>query len=117
MMAIGVVFLSNLFVYTPLVLVWMGGLIFAGTIWSQHRSIAILLASACLLALVTDLLGAAFSSSIPFLVSGRGRTVTQIGIISAIVGVIRSLVMAVAWGLVFGAVWRGISSQGAARAE
>jgi hypothetical protein len=117
MMAVGVGVLSNLFVYMPLFLVWMGGLIFAGTIWSRHRSIAILLASACLLALLTDLVGGLLSASFPFLYSRGGRSASQLGIIFAIVGVIRSLMMATAWGLVFAAVWRGVSSQSPARAE
>ena len=106
-----------MFVYTPLILVWMGGLILAGTLWARHRSIAILLASACLLALVTDLAGGVLSASIPFLYSGGGRSVSRLGIVFAIIGVIRSLMMAVAWGLVFAAVWRGVANQGAARLE
>lgn len=111
-MAAGVGALANLFIYTPLILVWMGGLVLAGTLWSRQRPVAVLLASACLLALVTDIAGALFNASIPFLYTARSRSITQLGIISAVVGVIRSLLMAVAWGLALAAVWRGVSTRG-----
>lgn len=116
-MAAGVGVLANLSVITPLILVWMGGVVIAGILWSRQRTVAILLASACLLALVTELVGGLLTSSLPFLYSGQSQGYTRLGIIFAIVGIIRSVLMAVAWGLVLSAVWRGVAARGEVEGE
>lgn len=110
-MAVGASALANLVVYTPLLLVWIIGLVLAGILWSRQRTVALLLLSACLIAIFTEITGGLFNASIPFLYSTRTRGVTQLGLILGVVGLIRSLLMAVAWGLLLGAVWRGVAAQ------
>lgn len=110
-MAVGASALANLLVYTPLLLVWIIGLVLAGMIWPRQRTVAILLLSACLIAIVTEITGGLFNASIPFLYSMRTRGTTPFGLILGAIGLIRSLLMAVAWGLLLGAVWRGVAAQ------
>jgi hypothetical protein len=116
-MTAGVGFFAGLFIYTPLILVWISGLLLAVSLWNRHRAVAILLASACALALLTDLAGAAYNASIPFLYSARVRSAARLGIISAVIGVIRGLLMAVAWGLALAAIWRAVHGPRSARPE
>ena len=116
-MIAGIGLFASLFVYTPLILVWISGLLLATSLWNRQRAVAILLASACSLALLTDLAGAAYSASLPFLIFGHSRSVAGIGIISALVGFCRGLLMAVAWGLAFAAIWRAVNGPRAAHPE
>lgn len=116
-MTAGVGFLASLFVYTPLILVWISGLLLATSLWNRHRAVAILLASACALALLTDLVGAAYTASIPFIYSVQTRSVSRIGLLSVAIGFSRGLLMAVAWGLVLVAIWRAVNGPRPARPE
>lgn len=116
-MTAGVGFFASLFVYTPLILVWIGGLLLATSLWNRHRTVAILLASACALALLTDLAGAAYTASIPFIYAAQARSAARIGPLSALIGVIRGLLMAVAWGLALAAIWRAVHGPRPARPE
>lgn len=81
------------------------------------RAVAILLASACALALLTDLAGAAYTASLPFIYAARARSAAQIGLLSAVVGFVRGLLMAVAWGLALTAIWRAVHGPRPARPE
>ncbi|CAA9590443.1 MAG: hypothetical protein AVDCRST_MAG18-5036 [uncultured Thermomicrobiales bacterium] len=116
-MAAGASAFVNLLVYTPLILVWIGGLVIAGTLWSRQRAVALLLASACLLALCTEIAGGILTSTLPLAFTSRSRNVSQLGILFGIVGVIRSVLMAVAWGLVLGTVVRAVAPRPGLPAE
>lgn len=110
-MVAGASILANLLVFTPLYLVWIGGLIVAGTLWSRQRSVALLLASGCLLALFTEISGGILTAALPLLYSGRARSVSQLGVLFAVIGLARSLLLALAWGLLLGAVIRAVAGQ------
>lgn len=110
-MAVGASALVNLLVYTPLLLVWISGLVLAGILWPRQRTVAILLLSGCLLALFTEIIGGLLTASLPYLYSTRLRNATQLGLIFGVIGLVRSLLMAVAWALLLGAVWRGVAAQ------
>jgi len=110
-MAVGASALVNLLVYTPLLLVWIIGLVLAGILWSRQRTVAVLLVSGCLLALFTELTGGLLNVSLPFFYSSRGRSATQLGLIFGVIGIIRSLLLSAAWGLLLAAVWRGVATQ------
>ena len=110
-MAVGASALVNLLVYTPLLLVWIIGLVIAGILWSRQRTVAALLLGACLIALFTEITGGVLNATLPSLYSSRLRSATQLGLVFGVVGIIRSLLMAVAWALLLGAVWRGVAAQ------
>jgi hypothetical protein len=109
-MAFGASALVNLLVYTPPLLVWIIGLVLSGLLWSRHRGVAAMLLAACLIAIFTEISGALLNISLPFLYSAHLRSATQLGLVFGVVGLLRSLLMAVAWGLLLGAVWRGVTS-------
>ena len=110
-MVVGASALVNLLVYTPLLLVWIIGLVLAGILWSRQRTVAVLLVSGCLLALFTELTGGLLNVSLQFFYSSRGRSATQLGLIFGVIGIIRSLLLSAAWGLLLAAVWRGVATQ------
>lgn len=109
-MAVGASALVSLLVYTPLLLVWIIGLVLAGFLWSRQRTVAAMLLAACLIAIFTELTGGVLNASLPFLYSSRVRSATQLGLIFGVIGIIRGLLLSVAWGLLIGAVWRGATS-------
>jgi hypothetical protein len=82
-MAVGTSALVNLLVYTPLLLVWIIGLVLAGLLWSRQRTVAALLLGACLIALFTELTGGLLNTSLPFLYSTRVRSATQLSLWTA----------------------------------
>ncbi len=101
----------SLLAILPLLIVWIGGLIFAGTIWNRQRPIALLVVSASLLAIFTEICARIATSSLPYLYSGARRSVAQIGVLIAAVGLISSILHAVAWALLLGAVVRAVAGR------
>ena len=96
---------------TPLLIVWLLGLTLGASLWSRRRGVAALLVAGCLVALVAEFFGLMIAAITPYLIAGRALGVAGIGIVYAVVGVARGLLMAVAWGLTIGAVWRAVREE------
>lgn len=103
-MAAGAAILLNLLDTLPLLIVWIGGLIFAATRWNRQRPVALLLASGSLLALFTEIASRIITGALPFLLSSSARSATQLGVLFAVVGLVQNLLLAVAWGLSLAAI-------------
>jgi type IV secretory pathway TrbD component len=108
-MAVAASIAFSLLATLPLLIVWVGGLIVAGTIWNRQRPVALLVASGSLLAILTEICARIATSTLPFLYSGARRSVAQIGGLIAAVGLISSLLHAVAWGLILAAVVHAVA--------
>ena len=100
--------LINLLGTLPLLIVWIGGLIYAGMIWTRQRLVALLLASGSLLALFTEIANRILISSLPLLYSGGSRNIAQISVLLGAVGLVTSLLLAFSWGLLLAAIVRAI---------
>ncbi|HEY8601709.1 MAG TPA: hypothetical protein VIL85_25000 [Thermomicrobiales bacterium] len=109
-MAVGVSAFANLLISTPLLLVWISGVVLAGLLWSRQRTVALLMMCGFLLTLFTEIIGGLLTASIPFPSSARTRGVTSLGLIFGVIGLIRGMLMTLAWGLLLAAVWRGAAS-------
>ncbi len=107
-MAAGAAILLNLLGTLPLLIVWIGGLIYAATLWNRQRPVALLLASGSLLALFTEIASRIITGALPFLYFGASRSVARIGALIGAVGLASSLLMAVAWGLLLAAIVRAL---------
>ena len=95
----------------PFLIVWIGGLIYAGTIWHRQRPVALLLASGSLLAIVTQITNRIAIGALPLLYSGPRRNIALItGLITA-VGLVTSLLLAIAWDLLLAAVIRAVAAR------
>lgn len=93
----------------PVYLVWIVGILLAIINWRRHPRAAQLTLAALFIFFMTSIGGTAISSWLPFTLHARGMAARQMGIVSAIINIIRALFNAFAFGILFAAIfgWRG----------
>ena len=112
MAALGAI-VVNLLAALPLLIVWIGGLIYAGTIWNRRRPVALLVIGGCLLAIFAEICARIATSSLPYLYSSARRSIAEIGALSAAIGLLSGVLHAVAWALILAAVVRAVATKSA----
>jgi uncharacterized membrane protein YdfJ with MMPL/SSD domain len=91
---------SSLAIQAPLVLLWLVGLGIALGRWKRHPRRS-LLASVALGILVLDLIFGGLASTFAPLIANEGNlSITDVGLVFAVIGVVRTAVHIVAWVLV-----------------
>jgi hypothetical protein len=95
----------------PVYLVWVIGIGLAIVSWRRHPGAAQLTLAALFIFFMTSIGGTAISSWLPLTLHARGMAAQQMGIVSAIISVIRAIFNAFAFGILFAAIfgWRGES--------
>jgi hypothetical protein len=102
--------LQNLAVQLPVFLAWVVGLVLAITRWQRYPRAARLLTASLALFLILGVLGGVAQ---PLLIRWLSRSgALRIGWVLAIYGLVRSLIAAAGWGLLFAAVFAGRASPG-----
>jgi hypothetical protein len=99
------VVLSSLVTSIPTLAVDVALLIVAVSRWNRHPRVSMFAASAGGLLLMLDLLGRAFFTILPLKLRDSGRSVTDMGIVYAVLGGVSSLLHAIAMGLLIAAVF------------
>lgn len=96
-------------VQAPIVLVWLVGIGLAVAHWQRHPRVSLLVVSAIVLSLLTVLIGTPLNLWLPLATRNFGWSTGQLGVVLLLTNVVRSLIAAVAWGLMIAAVfaWRG----------
>lgn len=100
--------LGQFVVQLPLLLVYIAGLVLAVARWQQHRRVS-LIALIAIALLLFDLIVGTFTAILPtVLLSRYDWSASQIGTVFAVSGIIRSVIVAVAFGLLLWAIfgWR-----------
>jgi hypothetical protein len=100
--------LSALATYTPVIIVWVIGIALALSRWRRHPRVSQLALIAIAISIVNLVVNRFLVSWLPMAMRDSGWTTTQIGSIFAAIGIITSLIGAVAWALVLCAIfgWR-----------
>ncbi|MEJ2351112.1 MAG: hypothetical protein P8Y03_15110 [Anaerolineales bacterium] len=93
----------------PVYLAWLAGIVLAIINWKRHPRAAQLTLAAVFIFFITSIGGTAISSWLPLTLHARGMAARQMGIVLAIINIIRALFNALAFGILFAAIfsWRG----------
>src|SRR5262245_47235361 len=83
----------------PLILVWIVGLIYSVSTWRSHPRVSLLMSIGLVILLVNALVGTFLLVVLPRTLISEGRSSANIGVIFGTIGLARSLMNAVAWGL------------------
>ncbi|MEM8530782.1 MAG: hypothetical protein AAGF95_08060 [Chloroflexota bacterium] len=97
--------LVNLLIYTPLFLVWGVGLIVAFLRWQRHPRVSLLLVIAIIGLGLDTIIGTILTTWLPMAYMQSGWDVEQLGLVLGLVGILRTLLGAVFWGLILVAVF------------
>jgi hypothetical protein len=99
-------FVNACVVHLPSLVVWIVGIAFAIIYWRKHPQIsALALIGIALLALVT-IVGTIVSLWLPSVLFERGLRAEEIGWAFSLIGIVQSLIGAVAWALILLAVFK-----------
>lgn len=92
----------------PLYLVWLTGLGLSIYNLRRYPRVARVTIIAVIIFLLASIAGTALTSWLPFFLHAQGMAARQMGLISTVIGVIRALLNALAFGLLFAAIfaWR-----------
>ncbi len=102
------VVVSNLVISLPLLVVWIGGILLAIAYWPRYPRVAALVVCALALACLSLFVSALTTSALlPVLVQLRGGTVRRLESTLLLAGIVRTLLDALAWGLLVAAVFVG----------
>lgn len=95
-------------VQSPVILVWLIGLVLSLVYWRRHPTVSLVAIIAIMGFLVISLISTYVSTWLPMTLRERGWSIGQIGIALTARGIISSLVSAVLWGLLLAAIfgWR-----------
>ena len=102
--------LSQLFVEIPLLVVWIGGLVWAIRTWSRHPRVSLLVVVGLAIQIVDTLGASALNGTMPFLMEHYGSSIQEMGVFYTVIGIGRSLASTAAWALILVAMfgWRPI---------
>jgi hypothetical protein len=92
-------------IQSPLLLVWIAGLVLALVRWQRDRRTAILIGIVCAISIVDLLIATYLTVMLPIIVVQRGGSAAQIGVVFGIIGAVRSALHAVLWAMVLFAVF------------
>lgn len=101
--------LFNLLIYTPIFLVWGVGLVIALLRWQRHPRVSLLLVIAIIGLGFDTIIGTVLTTWLPMAYMQSGWEVEQLGWVLGFVGILRTLLGAVFWGLILVAVFSGRS--------
>jgi|WetSurMetagenome_2_1015567.scaffolds.fasta_scaffold447987_2 hypothetical protein len=97
--------LAAMLVDLPEFLVWLTGIILAVVFWQRHPKASLLTLIAMIGFMTTAVVSTYLSLWLPLTLQERGMPTTQIGLVFAVYGIIRSLVSAIWWGLLVAAIF------------
>jgi hypothetical protein len=100
--------LSAIAISTPVIIVWVIGIVLALSRWQRHPRVSQFTLIACVV-MIVNLVGSRFLTIwLPITMRDRGQSVSQISLIFTIIGIITALIGAAAWALVICAIfgWR-----------
>jgi multisubunit Na+/H+ antiporter MnhC subunit len=100
--------LSAIAISTPVIIVWVIGIILALSRWRRHPRVSQFALIACAVMIINLVVGRFLTIGLPITMRDRGWTMSQIGPIFAAIGIITALISAAAWTLVICAIfgWR-----------
>jgi hypothetical protein len=106
--------LTSIVVQLPVLLVWLVGVILAFIYWGRHPKVSLLFVTGAMILFVRLVVGTWAGTSLPLILRQGGMAVTRISLVQLGTQVLLSLIGAVAWGLLLGAVfgWRKRSADG-----
>jgi hypothetical protein len=89
----------------PTLLVWLTGFILASVYWRRHPRVSLLTVISLAIFLVEALVSTYLNLWLPLILSEHSIETTQIGLIFAIKGIVTSIILAVAWGMLVAAIF------------
>ena len=92
-------------IQSPLLLVWIVGMILALVRWQRDRRASILIFIVCALSIVDLLIGSYLSVALPIILTRTGQSAAQIGAMFGVIGIVRSALHTVLWAMVLFAVF------------
>ena len=99
--------LFSYLVQSPILLVWLAGFILAIAYWRRHPRVSLLTVIALVIFLLESVVSTYLNLWLPLLLSKRGIATLQMGQILVIKGIVASIILAVAWGLLIAAIFGG----------
>jgi hypothetical protein len=106
----GMMFTSTLMAYlfqSPVLLVWLAGMVIAVVTWRRHPRVSLLTVVALVILLVETLIDTFLSMWLAFILSESQMGAAQIGWVTAVVRVVAAVVAAIAWGITLAAIFGG----------
>lgn len=110
--------LATLAARLPMYVVWIVAIALAVSRWERHRTVSLLVLISVVVELVLSVVGILVAMALPTWMLREGMASSQVGTAMSVVGLVQSLISAVCWGLVIGAVFidrRRGSSESAGR--
>jgi hypothetical protein len=100
--------LSAIAVSTPLILVWVIGIVLAFSRWQRHPRVSQFTLIACAAMIANIVVGRFLTIGLPITMRDSGWTTSQIGLIYAAIGIVSALIAAAAWIMILCAIfgWR-----------
>ena len=102
--------LPTLFSYLvqfPILLVWLAGFILAIAYWRRHPRASLLTVIALVIFLLESVVNTYLNLWLPLMLSERGIATFQMSQILVVKGIVTSIILAVAWGLLIAAIFGG----------
>lgn len=100
---------AQLFVGIPVFLVWIAGIVLALVTWRRHTRVSLLVVIALVIFILESLVGGFVNTWLPLNFRSQfGTNVSQIGWVLTAWSCVRSILSAIAWGLILAAIfaWR-----------
>lgn len=91
----------------PIFLVWLVGFVLAFVYWGRYPRVSLLTLIGLTIFLIETLANTYLSLWLPIMLSQRGITTAQIGVILTGKGIVTALVDAIGWGLIVAAIFSG----------
>jgi hypothetical protein len=100
--------LSAIAISTPLIIVWVIGIVLALSRWQRHPRVSKFALIACAVMIINTVANRSLTIWMPLAMRDYGWTAVQIGLFFSAIGIITSLISATAWTLVICAIfgWR-----------
>ena len=94
-------------VQSPILLVWLIGLVLATVYWRRHPRVSLLTVIALVVFLIETLVNTYINMWLPLLLSRRGMESSQMVQLLGIKNIVTSIIIAIGWSMVVAAIFSG----------
>jgi hypothetical protein len=103
------IYVATLLPLLPICVLWLVGIVLALVMWKRHPGVSLVVLLACVLLLVTLIAGQIASTWVMQAQKDGGWSISQVGLVMAIVSWVRVTLSAIGYGLLLLAAfgWRG----------
>ncbi len=101
----------GLLVSSPVYIVWIVGIVIAAARWTRHPRVSLLAICGLVVLLIQDSLWTLINPWLQMTVLRGGIRMTQLSLVLGVIGFVGSLIRALGWGLVLGALFSTRNTQ------